>query len=235
MQRVLLHGGHHRLAGRMHGDAGMAALPLQPPRAVHLGGHEPQRGAVVVRGGHPLALGVEGEAGDGGRMVELLQLRRAVEHVHRLADGAGEQPACRAPRPARPTSAELGESRRCRPRGPAERAVVAAGHEAVAPTRRAPAPRRHAPRRPASRPATHAACRRPARRRRAPARRTAATTKASSSRVSPRASSSERRRQRSPQAGTWHASNPRRSCGRLRLRPMNTRRERRSSPSGQGR
>ena len=68
MQRVLLHGRHHRIAVGMDGDPDMAALPFQLARAVDFGRHKPQRGAVVVRRRNALAPGVEGKAGDGGRM-----------------------------------------------------------------------------------------------------------------------------------------------------------------------
>ena len=57
-----------------------------------LAADEPQRGAVVVRAGHPLAPGIEGEAGHRGRVWQFLQfLAGLVEQVDGLPDGAGQQ------------------------------------------------------------------------------------------------------------------------------------------------
>ncbi len=68
----------------------MAALPLQPARAV--AGDEPQRRAVVVRGADPLALGVEREPGHRGGMRQLAQFPAVgVEQMDQLADAAGDQ------------------------------------------------------------------------------------------------------------------------------------------------
>ena len=135
MQRVLLHRGDDVRAVRADGDAGVAALPFQDAGLVLLGGHEPERGAVVVAGRHPLALGVEGDAADGGRVRQDLQ-RRAVRvvQVDRLAHGGGAHAAlvrrdvldpARAHRPRDLLDGGVG--------GDAHQpAVVAAGKEAAA-------------------------------------------------------------------------------------------------------
>ena len=186
----------------MDGERGVAALPFQLARAVGLRRDEPQRGAVVVRRRDALALGIERQAGDGGRVGQFLQLLAGlVEQMHELADRAGEQALalCRRGgwRRARPISCRSSAMSVTDAVGgdAAELAVVAAGDEAGwrsasgASARAAPSctvTGRHVvavgDRR------RDARCRRPARKRRCvPARsKRAATTKASRSRWTPR-------------------------------------------------
>ena len=73
-------------------DAGMAALPFQPARRVGLGAPRTTARRRCNATRRPLALRVEHEAGDGRGMLQRLQLRAPrVEHMHVLADRAGEQ------------------------------------------------------------------------------------------------------------------------------------------------
>ncbi len=201
VQRVLLHRRHHRLALRVDGDADMAALPFQQPRAVGLRRDEPQARTVVMRGADPLALAVEGQAGHRRRM--------------RQAPSASSQPH-RTHAPSCPTA--QASTRPCRrawlatcsthfiPNAAmsvdgavefdaAQLAVVAARTPTAARMRRQRKDRavmhrqlRASPRAAADRPA--AACHRPARTRRVrpPRSKRAATTKAPRSRLVPRAS-----------------------------------------------
>ena len=131
MQRVLLHRGHHRIAVGMDGDRSVAALPFQPARAVHLGCHKPKRGAVVVRCRDTLAAAVEGKAGDGGGMRELLELLPGVvEQVDGFADCAGQQSlallAGMSGDVLHPFRAEVGDHRA----DAAEFSIIATGDEA---------------------------------------------------------------------------------------------------------
>ena len=139
----------------MDRQRGVAAFPLQLARGVGLGADEPQRGAVVVRRADPLAFGIERQAGDRGRMRQLLQLLPGlVEQMHDLADRAAISPLPLSSGVGRdvldPFHAETGDvgrprrRRRCGASLPSSPPVTKPRRARPAP---APAPRRRAARR----------------------------------------------------------------------------------------
>ena len=131
MQGVFLHGGDDGIARGMDGHADVAALPFEAAGGVGLGGDEPERNAVVVRRDDALALGVEGEAGDGGRVFEGFEhVAVAVEDDGALADGGGDRAAWVAGDALDPAGAVVGKGDRLGA-GADEGAVVAAGQEAL--------------------------------------------------------------------------------------------------------
>ena len=130
MQRHFLHRGHHMGAIGAEGDGGVAALPFQQAGLVFLRTHEPHRGAIVMARRHPLAFGVDRDAGHGGRMRQRLQrLARAIQQMQRAAD-RGRAHAIRVGRHMLDPAAAIFRQHRACGGGMGQLAVIAAGEEA---------------------------------------------------------------------------------------------------------
>ena len=244
MERVLLHGGHDRFGAGVDGDAGVAALPVQHARRVGFRRHEPQAASVVVRCRDPLALRVEHQPGHGRGMLEHLErLARGGEDVRGLSHGAGDQPGLRVRMRRHLLHPFRTEPRHVRdrpvPPHAAEPPVIAARDPALG----GRGQRQHRP----GMDLDAGPCAGPGRqvygavaqregRRAAPLEHGAHHIGAQ---APLRAAAVQQVLGRGQPAHpfsslTWHASNPRRSCGRFRLRPMNTSLLRRSAPGAQG-
>ncbi len=219
------------------------------PRGVGLGADEPQRAAVVVRRGDPLALGVERDAGDGRGVLEALQRLAAARTrapscpPRRPADGVLASPnaaTCSThlePKRAISATSPPGPTRRKRPSSPP---VTQPPRPSAAMRQHRPVMRRDADPLALGRRDPHrAVAKREGRASRPRTRRRRRTRPAPASSPAPGAGYPARAlarglAEKGHHPATWHASNPRRSCGRFRLRPMNTSFERRSAPSGHG-